>query len=94
MDHVISEACDKGTILQRNYRKMTIKWSFSYNSFVKFHGTKIWEPQHDQVLSNMCYKEACYKGTVLYMLTTGMLQEKRMKIGRSVVHTGIQHGKG
>ena len=22
-------------ILQRNYRKMTIKWSFSYNSFVK-----------------------------------------------------------
>ena len=23
-------------ILQRNYRKMTIKWSFSYNSFVKF----------------------------------------------------------
>ena len=22
-------------ILQRNYRKMTIKWSFSYNSLVK-----------------------------------------------------------
>ena len=22
-------------ILQRNYRKMTIEWSFSYNSFVK-----------------------------------------------------------
>ena len=22
-------------ILQRNYRKMTIKWSFSYSSFVK-----------------------------------------------------------
>ena len=22
------------------------KWLFSYNSFVKFHGNKIWEPQH------------------------------------------------
>ena len=30
--------CYKGTILQRNYRKITILWSFSYNSFVKFHG--------------------------------------------------------
>ena len=27
---------------------MTMKWSFSYNSFVKFHGKK-WEPQHDCV---------------------------------------------
>ena len=52
MDCVISELCYKETILQRNYRKMTIKWSFSYNSFVKFHGTKNWEPQHDRVLSN------------------------------------------
>ena len=24
MDHVVSELCDKGTILKRNYRKMTI----------------------------------------------------------------------
>ena len=38
MDHVISELCYRGTILQGNYRKMTILWSFSYNSFVKFHG--------------------------------------------------------
>ena len=50
MDRVISELCYKGTILQRNYRKMTIKWSFSYNSFVKFHGTKIWESQNDRVI--------------------------------------------
>ena len=62
--HVISELCYKGTILQRNYRKMTIKtilqrnyqkmtilWSFSYNFFVKFYGRKIWEPQHDHVIS-------------------------------------------
>ena len=38
MDHVISELRYKGTILQRHYRKMTMKWSFSYNTFVKFHG--------------------------------------------------------
>ena len=33
MDCGIREPCCKGTILQRNYRKMTILWSFSYNSF-------------------------------------------------------------
>ena len=36
-DLVISELCYKGIILQRNSRKMTILWSFSFNSFVKFH---------------------------------------------------------
>ena len=37
MDSIISESCDIETILQKNYRKMTILWPFSYNSFVKFH---------------------------------------------------------
>ena len=37
-----NQPCYKGTILQRNYRKMTMKWSFSYNSFVKFCGQIIW----------------------------------------------------
>ena len=38
MNHVMSELCfNKGTILQRNDRKMTIIWSFFYNFFVKFH---------------------------------------------------------
>ena len=37
MDSGISESCYKGIILQRNYRKTTILWSFSYYSFVKFH---------------------------------------------------------
>ena len=44
MDHVffINELCYKGTLLQRNYRKMTITWSFSYhNSFVKVCGKNI-----------------------------------------------------
>ena len=36
MDSVISESSYKGTVLQKNYRKMTR--AFSYNSFVKFHG--------------------------------------------------------
>ena len=44
---VISEPCFKGTILQRNDREMTISWSFSYNSFVKFQGKKNWEQQND-----------------------------------------------
>ena len=39
---------------------MTILWSFSYNSFVKFHGTKIWEPQHDCVIS----KSMLYQGVL------------------------------
>ena len=42
MDHVLSESCYKETILQWNYRKMTILLSFSYNSFVKFYGKNIW----------------------------------------------------
>ena len=39
MDHIISESYFKGTITEKNYRKMTISWSFSYNSFVIFSPT-------------------------------------------------------
>ena len=38
MNLIISELFFKETILQRNYREMTISWSFAYNSFVKFYG--------------------------------------------------------
>ena len=41
MNCVVSEPCYKWTILQRNYRKMTILWSFSYNSYVIFYGKKL-----------------------------------------------------
>ena len=41
MDHVIIEPYYKRTISQRNYRKMTISWSFSYNFFLKFHGKNL-----------------------------------------------------
>ena len=60
MDLDISGMCYKGTILQRNYKKMTIPWSFSYNSFAKLNGKK-WKPQHNHVISNLCYNKVCYK---------------------------------
>ena len=37
----ISELCYKWSILQKNNIKMTMKWSFFYNSFVKFNGKEI-----------------------------------------------------
>ena len=40
MDHVMNKPYHKGTILQRNYRKITILWSFFFNSLSKFHGQK------------------------------------------------------
>ena len=47
---------------------MTMKWSFTFNSFVKFPG-KILEPQYDHVTDvvypNMCYNEVFYKVTAL-----------------------------
>ena len=56
MDHVLSEPRHKGTILQ-------ISLSFSYNSFVKFHGEKF-----DSYNMTVLYPDACtkhYKGTPL-----------------------------
>ena len=63
MDHVMSESYNKATILQtlRNYRKMTISWSFTYNSFVKVHGKII--GRHNM---NVLYPDSCYRGTALY----------------------------
>ena len=66
MKCVISESCFKGTILQRNFRKMTIKWPFSYNSFVKFHGKEIWEPQHDCFITICVIIRCVIKGCNVY----------------------------
>ena len=63
-DLVISELCYNGTILHRNYRKMTV--SFSYNSFVKFYGKKFRSHIMTIVYSNLCDNEVRYKGTALY----------------------------
>ena len=51
MDYVNNEFCYKRTILQRNYRKMTISLSFSYDSFVKVLCQKNLEPHHDHFIS-------------------------------------------
>ena len=58
MDRVISGLRYKGTILQRNYRKMAILWSFFHNFFVNFHGKKIWET-HDDVIIQFCVILKC-----------------------------------
>ena len=51
VDQIVSAFSYEETILQRNYRKMTILWSLSCNSLVKFHGKKKWEPQNDHFIS-------------------------------------------
>ena len=74
INYVIGELCYKETILQRNYRKMTIVWSFSYNSFVKFHGKKIGSHNMTVFYPNLCLgyirinhviSESCNKGMIL-----------------------------
>ena len=45
----------KGTTLQRNYRKMIIPWSFSYNSLAKFHGKIYWSHNMTMLYPNLCY---------------------------------------
>ena len=54
MDCVISEFCYKGIILQRNDRKITILWLFSYTSFVKFHGKKFERQNRITLFLNPC----------------------------------------
>ena len=87
--NVTIESCFVRTILQRNYRKMTIKWSFSYNFFVKFHGEKNWESQHDY--PNLCYNEVCYKGTALCMLDNSSFARKPVVRNlNQVIQTSLQ----
>ena len=68
MDHFISdsELCYKGTVLQRNCRKMTILWSFSYNSFVKFHDKQTLETKLLIYIPISVVKGVLY-GTTLYV---------------------------
>ena len=51
---VISAMSYKGAILQRNYRKMVISWSFSDNSFIKLHGKKIGSHNMTVLYPNLC----------------------------------------
>ena len=65
----------KGTLLQHNHRKMTmkdrLKWLFSYNSFVKFHRKYIFWSHNmtdSVVYLNLCDNEMCYKGVAQYLV--------------------------
>ena len=68
MDRVISELCYKGTILQRNYRKPTILWSFSYDSFAKFHNKTFESHNMTMLYPNLCYNEVCNTGSTLHVV--------------------------
>ena len=63
----MDESSYKWTILQRNYRKMTILWSFSYSAFLKFHG-KNGNYSMTMLCPNQNYNKVCYKGTELCIL--------------------------
>ena len=43
-----------------------MKWSFSYNSFAKFHGKKIGHHNMSMLYPNQCYNEVFYKGAAVY----------------------------
>ena len=45
---------------------MTISWSFSYNSFVKFDGKNFGSHNITMFYPNLYYTKVCYKGTSLY----------------------------
>ena len=92
MDHVISEMCYKGTILQRNYRKMTILWSFFYsyfvNSMVKKHGS------HNMTVLDPkpCYNEVI-KGLHYNIRSTKLLlfvvKVNKYKFNNGLIHSEI-----
>ena len=62
IDSVTRESSYQGTILQRNYRKMTMEWSFSYNFLVKFNYEKFGSSNMTVLYPNLHFNEACYKG--------------------------------
>ena len=49
------------------YTKVTIKWSFSYNFFVKFQG-KNWTHNPTMLYPNLCSNEMCFKGAVIQFI--------------------------
>ena len=75
MDHVISESCYKGPILQRNSGKNDQSMSISYNSYVKFYAKKnlgaktLYSNFKATVLyPNPSYNKVCYKGTAPFIV--------------------------
>ena len=54
IDRVVSEPCNKRTILQRNYWQIAISQLFAYNSFVKFYSKK-----NLRATTCQCYIQIC-----------------------------------
>ena len=66
MNRVLSELCYKGTISQRNYRKILIKWSFACTSLLKVAGKMFGNHSMTRLYLNLCYNGVSYKGTALF----------------------------
>ena len=60
LNHVV-----KGQFYKRNYRKMAISWSFSYNCFVKFYG-KILVSHNITMFYQICVITRCIIKGQLY----------------------------
>ena len=61
--------CVIRTILQKNYRKMNISWSFFYNSLQNYMVKKFWTHYMTVLYPNPCRNKVCYKGNtgILYL---------------------------
>ena len=71
MGLVICKSCYKGTILVYNrIIGVTLKWSFSYKFFVKFHVKKIGSHKMTVFYPNLRHNEVCYKRIALYNVFT------------------------
>ena len=57
---------------------MTILWSFSYNSFVKFNLKTIGSHKITMLYPNLCYNVVFYKGTALYLVFTDDINRNKM----------------
>ena len=65
---MLSESCYKGTILQRNYRKVTI-----YGIFLTIEFVYCIYCTCTMLYPNPCYNEVCYKGTALYYKNASLI---------------------
>ena len=59
-------------VIKGQFYKGLINWSFSYNSFVKFHGIKTFG---SMLYPNSCYKK-CNKGTTVCVVLNEVLHEQ------------------
>ena len=82
MDSILSQSHYKRAILQRTYRKMTISMSFSYISFVKFHGKQFASHKMTMLFTSVCViRRYVIKGlyyTIKIILVMGINAKKSL----------------